>query len=214
MATKRMFSNSIIDADSFCMLSIEAQLLYFHLGMKADDDGFVPVMKICRILGFDEKPLRELVNAGFLIAFDNGVVAIVHWRVNNTLKPDRYHESRYTSYKKQLILDENGEYIRMEPEWNQDGTNSEEREAQGSPAQESPGKESPAKESPGEGSPEGGENHLSVINAAILHGVRINSKVIAVLNEECDKTNEEDVIKRMILQGNFLQRLKMLGGTA
>ena len=155
MAAKRMFSNSVIDSDAFCMLSNEAQLLYFHLGLKADDDGFVPVMRICRILGFDEKPLQELEKAGFLIAFENGVVVIVHWKINNELKKDRYHKSRYSSYKRRLRLNENGEYsimepernqigTKMEPEWNQDGNNSEERIAQRSPTQENQGYASPA----------------------------------------------------------------------
>lgn len=190
------------------MLSIEAQLLYFHLGMKADDDGFVPVMKICRILGFDEKPLQELVNAGFLIAFDDGVVAIVHWRVNNTLKQDRYHGSRYTSHKKQLILDENSEYIRMEPEWNQDGTDSEEREAQGSPAQESQGKESPAQGSPGEGSAGGGGDFQKVFDEVESRGVEVTVAVRRIILDEIRKTSVDDTITRMKNDSGFIQRLK------
>ena len=144
MSAKRMFSNAVIDSDAFFMLSAEAQLLYFHLGLKADDDGFVAVKRICRILGLDEKPLRELEDAGFLIAFEDGVVVIVHWKLNNELKKDRYHESRYTSYKKRLRLNENGEYFLAEPDWNRDGTVSPESIAQVSPVQESIAYASPA----------------------------------------------------------------------
>ena len=214
MATKRMFSNSVIDSDAFCMLSVEAQLLYFHLGMKADDDGFVPVMKISRILGFDEKPLQELEKAGFLIAFENGVVVIVHWKVNNTLKQDRYHESRYSSYKKRLKLNENGEYSIMEPEWNQVGANSEDRKAQGSPAQENPGKGSPAQVIIGEGSAEGGGDLQKVIEAAERQGVKMTEAVKRILAEEIEKSTVSETISKLIVQPNFLQRLKMVGGTA
>lgn len=215
MATKRMFSNSVIDADNFCSLSVESQLLYFHLGLKADDDGFCPVMKICRILGFDKGPLEELEEAGFLIPFDDGVVAIVHWFVNNTLKKDRYHESRYASHKKQLRLDENNEYSRMEPERKQNGTDSEESIAQYSPAQGSPGKESPAQGSPGEGSPEGGGEQIrKVTEAAERQGVIVTSRVKQILKDELERSSVEQVNLKLILEPSFLQRLKMIGGTA
>lgn len=214
MATKRMFSNSVIDADSFCMLSVEAQLLYFHLGMKADDDGFVPVMKILRILGLDESPLLELETAGFLIRFEGGVVVIVHWWVNNTLKTDRYHASRYTSLKKLLIQTENNEYSIMEPEWNQSGTNSADSIAQRSPAQRSPDERSPAQTIVGEGSPEGGGKLQTVIEAAERQGVRMTEHIKTILLDEIGKSSTEGVIKKMMFEPNFLQRLKMLGGTA
>lgn len=207
-----MFSNSVIDADSFCLLSIEAQLLYFHLGMKADDDGFVPVMKICKILGFDENPLRELENAGFIIRDQSGVVVIVHWGVNNTLKKDRYHESRYTSFKKRLRVNENNEYYIPEPERNQNGTEPEQSIAQRSPAQESPGKESPAQRSPGEESPEGRGEIQSLVDEASYRGVRINDRVIALLREEAEKATADDVLRKMKVEQNFIVRLKMLGG--
>ena len=215
MATKRMFSNSVIDADSFCLLSIEAQLLYFHLGMKADDDGFVPVMKICKILGFDENPLRELENAGFIIRDQSGVVVIVHWGVNNTLKKDRYHESRYTSFKKRLRVNENNEYFIPEPEWNQDGTEPEQSIAQVSPGEVSPGEVSPAQVSPGEGSPEGRGELQPLLEEASSRGVRVNQAVIRILQEEKDKgLSTDELIRMMKTRPSFLQRLKLVGGTA
>ncbi|MCR4885458.1 MAG: hypothetical protein K5919_00900 [Clostridiales bacterium] len=214
MASKRMFSNSVIDSDSFCMLSVEAQLLYFHLGMKADNDGFVPVMKILKILGFDESPLLELEKAGFLFRFDGGVVVIVHWWVNNTYKADRYHVSRYTSLKNMLTKTENNEYSIMEPEWNQSGTDSEASIAQVSLAQGSLEKVIPAQGSTGEGSPEGGGDIQKVIEAAERHGIRINQSVIDVLKEELLKSSCEEVNSKIIREPNFWKRLELLGGTA
>ena len=41
MAQKRMFAKTIIDSDAFLDMSLSTQALYFHLNMRADDDGFV-----------------------------------------------------------------------------------------------------------------------------------------------------------------------------
>ncbi len=41
MANRRMFSLDIIDSDAFLDMPNESQNLYFHLAMRADDDGFV-----------------------------------------------------------------------------------------------------------------------------------------------------------------------------
>lgn len=150
MASKRMFSNAVIDRDDFCMLSIPAQLLYFHLNLKADDDGFVPTMKILRILGFDEKPLEELETAGFIIRFPaERVVVIWHWLVNNELKRDRYHATPYQGLKKLLLLSDNKIYERMEPNSFQSGTGTEPQEAQ--PSGEKEEKPSGAQRSPDPG---------------------------------------------------------------
>lgn len=212
MATKRMFSNSVIDSDDFCLLSIEAQLLYFHLGMKADDDGFVPVMKICRILGFDEKPLRELETKRFIIQCDSGLVVIVHWGVNNTMKKDRYHESRFTSFKRRLMINENNEYVLMETEWNQDGTELEQSIAQPSVLKPSVLKPSVAHVSGEEGSPEGGNNLLQVFDLVERDGIKLTDRVKEILIDECNMANEATVITKFLSDLAFRQRLKLLGG--
>ena len=41
MAERRMFSKTVIDSDVFSDMPLTTQALYFHLGMRADDDGFV-----------------------------------------------------------------------------------------------------------------------------------------------------------------------------
>ncbi len=41
MADKRMFSLSVVDTDWFLDLPLSTQALYFHLNLRADDDGFV-----------------------------------------------------------------------------------------------------------------------------------------------------------------------------
>lgn len=122
MAQKRMFANRIIDTDSFLDLSPLAQLLYFHLGMKTDDDGFVDGAKrICRMIGADEQTLTELVEAGFLIEFpEKRLYVVTHFRINNTIQADRYQRTLHQEEFRKLSLTANKVYI-----WNQSGTNLE-----------------------------------------------------------------------------------------
>ncbi len=111
MAQKRMFSQQIIDSDAFLEMPLSAQALYFHLSMRADDDGFVnnPV-KIGRIINASTDDLKILLAKNFIISFQNGVIVIKHWRINNYLRKDRYTETVYLDEKAQLDVKENGAY--------------------------------------------------------------------------------------------------------
>ena len=126
MANRRMFSLDVTDTDKFLDLPHHAQLLYYHLGMRADDDGFIGVAKrLCRLLNIDESNLDILVNENFLYKFDDGVYVIVHWKLSNCIKRDRYKTTTYQEDFKTLAVAENGEYIFAEPDWNQTGTKTE-----------------------------------------------------------------------------------------
>ena len=111
MAQKRMFSQQIVDSDAFLEMPLSAQALYFHLSMRADDDGFVnnPV-KIGRIINASPDDLKILLAKNFIISFENGVIVIKHWRINNYLRKDRYTETVYLEEKSQLDVKENGSY--------------------------------------------------------------------------------------------------------
>ncbi len=126
MANKRMFSLNVVDTDRFLEMPVSAQALYFHLGMHGDDDGFVASpQKITRAVGCNADDLRLLVAKNFLIPFDSGVVVIVDWNVNNTLKNDRYNPTVCQHEKSLLSEDESGRYLlgtSLEPEWNQNGS--------------------------------------------------------------------------------------------
>jgi len=103
MAKRRMFSLDVVDTDNFLELPSSTQMLYFHLGMRADDDGFVSSPKrITATVGASPDDLRLLAAKGFLIVFDSGVCAIRDWRVNNYLRPDRYTPTLYQAEKAQL----------------------------------------------------------------------------------------------------------------
>ena len=111
MARKRMFSLSVVDCDKFLDLPLTSQLLYFHLGMRADDDGFVDSpRKIQRAIGCSEDDLKLLILKRFVIAFESGVIVIRHWNLHNTIQKDRYHETIYKAEKSGLTLNDTGAY--------------------------------------------------------------------------------------------------------
>lgn len=90
MARRRMFSADITQDDNFLDMSLTAQALYFHLGIMADDDGFVSPNKVIRMVGANKDDLRILVAKNFVIPFKSGVVVITHWKENNYIQKDRY----------------------------------------------------------------------------------------------------------------------------
>ena len=111
MAERRMFAKTIIDSDAFLDMPITARLLYYDLGMRADDDGFVnSPKKIMRIIGSSQDDLNILIAKKFIIPFDNGVVVIKHWRIHNYIRKDTYNETTYKEQKAMLSLDENKAY--------------------------------------------------------------------------------------------------------
>lgn len=111
MAERRMFAKTIIDSDAFLDMPATTQVLYFHLAMRADDDGFVnSPRRIMRLVGCAEDDLRLLVAKRFLIPFDSGIVVIKHWRIHNYLRSDRYKETVYADEKAMLTVKENGAY--------------------------------------------------------------------------------------------------------
>ncbi len=111
MAERRMFAKSIIDSDAFLDMPLSAQALYFHLGMRADDDGFVnSPKKIMRLVSCSDDDMKLLITKNFIIPFDSGIVVIKHWRIHNYIQKDRYHETNYLDEKAMLTTKENGSY--------------------------------------------------------------------------------------------------------
>jgi hypothetical protein len=135
-----MFTNKIIDSDAFLDMPLSTHALYFHLNMRADDDGFINNPKrIMRTIGASEDDLRLLLAKRFVIGFESGVIVIKHWRMHNTLKKDRYNPTQYQeeyalldvkgnkSYTERDVIDApevvcipNGN--QTEPYWNHAGT--------------------------------------------------------------------------------------------
>lgn len=111
MATKRMFAKSITDSDAFLDMPLSSQALYFHLGMEADDDGFVGnPRRIQRIIGANEDDLKVLIGKNFLIAFENGIVVVKHHRINNNWDRHNCKRTTYIDQFNQLRVKENKAY--------------------------------------------------------------------------------------------------------
>ena len=111
MANKRMFSLSVVDTDNFLQMPISARLLYYELGMRADDDGFVDNWKkIMLFTGLKDDDLKLLIAKQFIIPFESGVIVIKHWRMNNYLQKDRTKPTIHQEELRQLGLDDNNVY--------------------------------------------------------------------------------------------------------
>ena len=102
MAQRRMFSQRIVGEEKFLEMPQSAQNLYFHLGIYADDDGFINPQKIVRMIGANPDDLKILVAKQFVIPFEAGVVVITNWKENNYIQKDRYTPTIYQNELKKL----------------------------------------------------------------------------------------------------------------
>ena len=119
MAERRMFAKTIIDSDAFLDMPLSAQALYFHLSMRADDDGFINNPKrVMRLIGANDDDFRILTVKQFVIPFESGIVVIKHWKIHNYIRQDRYKPTAYIEEKEKLNV-ENGVYTSGIPSDNQ-----------------------------------------------------------------------------------------------
>ena len=111
MAERRMFAKTIIDSDAFLDMPLSTQALYFHLSMRADDDGFINnPKKIQRMIGAADDDLKVLVTKKFIIPFESGIVVIKHWKIHNYIRGDRKKETVYAEEMNLLEEKDNGTY--------------------------------------------------------------------------------------------------------
>lgn len=115
MANRRMFSLDVVGTDAFLDMPLTAQALYFHLGMRADDDGFVGNSRmIQRMVGCNDDDFRLLLAKGFIIPFNSGGVCVIrHWKIHNYIRSDRYKKTVYTNELSTLSIAQNGAYSPM-----------------------------------------------------------------------------------------------------
>ena len=111
MAERRMFAKTIVDSDPFLDMPLSTQALYFHLSMRADDDGFINnAKKIQRMIGASDDDLRMLAAKRFIIPFESGIVVIKHWKIHNYIRGDRKKDTVYPEEMALLMEKENGAY--------------------------------------------------------------------------------------------------------
>lgn len=114
-AERRMFAKTIVLSDAFLDMPMGARCLYMTLGMVADDDGFVNSPKsVMRQIGASEDDMKILLAKRYILLFEDGVIVIKHWRINNYLQKDRYKETVYLEDKDRLTIDQNGAYTMTE----------------------------------------------------------------------------------------------------
>ncbi len=111
MAERRMFAKQIIDSDAFLEMPTSSQALYFHLGMRADDEGFINnPKKIQRMIGSSDDDIRILIAKNFVIPFDSGVILIKHWKIHNWIRGDRLKRTVYQEELEKISLKNNNVY--------------------------------------------------------------------------------------------------------
>lgn len=115
MAQKRMFDKVVTTSDDFLELSAEAQCLYFHMGMLADDDGLSKNYRsYMKLIGATNEDLQSLIDKSFIYKFDSDVIAIKHWKINNTVRNDRYRPTIFQNEFSRLDIADNNEYIMLD----------------------------------------------------------------------------------------------------
>jgi len=124
MPQRRMISLQIVDTDAFLEMPLSTQALYFHLVMRADDEGFVGnPNKISKLIGSNPDELKVLMSKRFILSFDSGIVVIKHWLIHNTIRMDRFNATHYQKELSSLILKENKSYTELrQPNVNQMST--------------------------------------------------------------------------------------------
>lgn len=111
MAERRMFAKKITESDAFLDMPSSTQMLYFHLSMNADDDGFVNnPKKIQRMCGASDDDFKLLLAKSFVLLFESGVIVIKHWKMHNYIQADRYKPTDYVEEKSMLGLKKNKAY--------------------------------------------------------------------------------------------------------
>lgn len=122
MAQKRMFDKVVTTSDDFLELSAEAQCLYFHMGMLADDDGLSKNYRsYMKLVGATNEDLQSLIDKSFIYKFDSDVIAIKHWKINNTIRNDRYRPTIFQNEFSRLDIADNNEYIMLDTNGIPDG---------------------------------------------------------------------------------------------
>lgn len=106
-----MFAKTIIDSDAFLDMPLSTQALYFHLSMRADDEGFINnPKKIQRMIGASDDDMKILTAKSFIIPFESGIVVIKHWKIHNYIRGDRIKNTVYAEERELLEVKDNGAY--------------------------------------------------------------------------------------------------------
>lgn len=76
MENRRAFNSKVTETISFLQMPVSAQALYFHLGMRADDDGFVEAYPVMGLTRAAEDDLKILISKGFVSMITDDLAAL------------------------------------------------------------------------------------------------------------------------------------------
>lgn len=111
MARRRMVCIEIVGDDEFLDMPATSQLLYFHLCVRADDDGFCANYKsVMKLINAHTDDLKILIAKRYVLEAHNQVILIKHWWLHNTIRKDVYKPSTQLRHNPDLYLDENNAY--------------------------------------------------------------------------------------------------------
>lgn len=111
MAERRMMAKSIIDTDAFMEMPMSTQCLYFHLLLRADDEGFLQNAKlIMQMTGCKEDDMKLLIAKQYIIPFDTGVIVLRHWKIHNYIQKDRFTPTSCSRERKLLGVQDDKTY--------------------------------------------------------------------------------------------------------
>lgn len=112
MAERRMIAKTVLHSPSFLAMPVAAQMLYVHLELFADDDGFVATpLQVVRMMGIQKRFYQVLIDQGFVIPFDSGVCVLCHWHQQNQIQPSRHKATIYEEEMSCLSLANNKAYV-------------------------------------------------------------------------------------------------------
>lgn len=104
LAHRRMFAIKIIDSAKFLKMPSSSRLLYYDLGMRADDDGIVEAFNVLRMTGASEDDLKILAAKEYIRILNEDLVTYISdWRESNQLRADRKIDSMYKDLLLQVI---------------------------------------------------------------------------------------------------------------
>ena len=128
MAQRRMFSIKVIASAKFLKMPSSSRLLYYDLGMRADDDGIVEAFNVLRMTGATEDDLRILVSKGYIRVLNEDLVTyIIDWKEHNKIRADRKIDSMYKDLLLQImpevnLLESKERADRKKKSWDDNGT--------------------------------------------------------------------------------------------
>lgn len=108
MSKRRMLNKELIESDLFLDMPSSSQMLFVHLILNADDEGFLASPRtVMRMCGGANDDMSLLTAKNYIIPFKSGVVVISDWHKHNQLRKDRVTKTIHTKEKQELQLIEN-----------------------------------------------------------------------------------------------------------